>query len=91
VKSPPFYVSCAKDTSGRYPVETQAKNSSVIIPSPNYGNPLKSMEVAKYSPISLLAELNVAMYGFRGSSPTLLPAERDHQQTLQGHHGKGPL
>ena len=39
------------------------------------------MEVAKYSPISLLAELNVAMYGSRGTSPTLFPAERPSTNT----------
>ena len=38
------------------------ENSDVMIPSLEHGKPLDNIDVAKYSPIRLLAELELAMY-----------------------------
>jgi hypothetical protein len=52
------------------------KRSTAMIPSPEYGKPLDDMIVAKYSPIRLLADLEVITYGPRGTSPSVTPPSR---------------
>ena len=52
------------------------ERSTAMIPSPGYEKPHHNMEVAKYSPIRLLAELELVTYGPRGASPPVTPPSR---------------
>ena len=52
------------------------ERSTAMIPSPEYEKPCHNMEVAKNSPIRLLAELEVVTYEPRGTSPSVTPPGR---------------
>ena len=49
------------------------QNTDAMIPSPEYGKPHDNMEVNKYSQVRLPAELEVANYGPKWTSPTVTP------------------
>ena len=52
-----------------------------MIPSLEYVRPLDNMEIAKYCPIRLLAELETATYGPRVTSPTVTSPSRPSTPT----------
>jgi hypothetical protein len=52
------------------------QNSDATIPSPDYEKPLDDMEIAKYRPIRLPAELEEITYGPNRNSPYVTPSSR---------------
>ena len=52
------------------------QNSDATIPSPEYEKPLDDIEVAKYRPIRLPAELEEIIYGPNRNSPSVTPNSR---------------
>jgi hypothetical protein len=52
------------------------ENSDVMIPSPEFKKPLDDVVVAKYSPIRLLAELELVTYEPVETSPAVTPTGR---------------